>query len=108
MWPYARRLTLAWAVLLSSIALINLLLALFVEDGLLSAAGIASPLIIAQPVWSTFANLIGYLLIAGFFVCEYVYRRRRFPRQPYRNFLDFLRRTIAASPRVISWDRTGH
>ena len=107
-WPYARRLTLAWAVLLSSIALINLLLALLVEDGLLSAAGIASPLIIAQPVWSTFANLIGYLLIAGFFVCEYVYRRRRFPRQPYRNFLDFLRRTIAASPRVISWDRTGH
>jgi uncharacterized membrane protein len=105
-WPYARSLTVAWTVLLSSIALINLLLALFVEDGLLFAAGITPPIVVPQRVWSVFANLIGYTLIAGFFVCEYAYRRRRFPRQPYKNFLDFLRRTIAASPRVISWDRT--
>ncbi|MFL6549195.1 MAG: ketosynthase [Povalibacter sp.] len=105
-WPYARALTLAWSVLLGTIALINLVLALLVEDGLLFAAGITPPLVVAQRHWALFANLIGYLLIAGFFVCEYVYRRRRFPQQPYKNFFDFLKRTIAASPRVLSWDRT--
>jgi uncharacterized membrane protein len=105
-WPYARALTLAWTVLLGSIALINLLLALFVEGGLLAAAGIAPLIVVPQRVWSVFANLIGYLLIAAFFVAEYIYRRRRFPKQPYKNFFDFLKRTIAASPHVMSWDRT--
>ena len=98
-WPYARRLTLAWTILLLMIALTNLVLAALVTpDGLLIAAGIAPRLTVSQDQWSLFANLIGYLLIVAFFVVEYAYRRRRFPQQPYRNFFDFLRRTIAASP----------
>jgi uncharacterized membrane protein len=105
-WPYARKLTLAWTILLATIATVNLVLALLVEDGLLFAAGITPPWVIAQRHWAMFANLIGYLLIAGFFVGEYMYRGRRFPSQPYKNFFDFLRRTIAASPHVLSWDRT--
>jgi len=92
--------------LLGTIAFVNLVLALLVEDGLLFAAGITPPVVVAQRHWALFANLIGYLLIAGFFLCEYAYRRRRFPSQPYKNFFDFLKRTIAASPRVLSWDRT--
>lgn len=105
-WPYARRLTLAWTLLLTAIAAVNLLLALFVvPDGLLMAAGIKPLIGVSQAVWSVFANLIGYLLIAGFFVTEYAYRRRRFPQQPYRNFLDFMRRMIAATPDLLKSSR---
>jgi len=101
-WPYARRLTLAWALLLAALATINLLLAaLVVPDGLLAAAGVTPPLAVSMEVWSLFANLLGYLLVAAFFLVEYAYRRRRFPQQPYRNFFDFLARTIAASPRLL-------
>lgn len=102
-WPYARRLTLAWTLLLTGIALTNLVLATFAApDGLLLAAGLTPPFTVPQPLWSLFANLVGYLLIAAFFVIEYAWRRRRFPQQPYRNFFDFLRRTIAASPRLLN------
>ncbi|HEY6644570.1 hypothetical protein [Povalibacter sp.] len=105
-WPYARRLTLAWTVLLATIAAVNLILATLVTpEGLLMAAGIVPPIAVTQAQWSTFANLIGYLLIGSFFVIEYAYRRRRF-RQPYRNFFDFLCRTIAVSPRLVSPGRS--
>ena len=40
------------------------------------------------------ANLIEYLIVAAFFAIEYAYRRQRFPRQPYRNMFDFVRRLL--------------
>jgi hypothetical protein len=81
---------------------VNLLLALLVApEGLLLAAGITPPVTVRQQVWSLFANLIGYVSIASFFVLEYAYRRRRFPQQPYRNFIDFIGRTIAVSPQLL-------
>jgi len=105
-WPYARALTLAWTILLVTIAVTNLALAaLLSPDGLLLAANITPPFTVTQRQWSLFANLIGYLLIAAFFVGEYAWRRRRFPQQPYRNFFDFLRRTIAVSPRLLTFQR---
>ncbi|HKE92939.1 MAG TPA: hypothetical protein VKB34_01420, partial [Povalibacter sp.] len=98
--------TLAWTVLLAAIATTNLLLALLVvPDGLLLSAGITPPIRVSPTQWSLFANLIGYLLIAAFFLCEYAWRQHRFPQQPYRNFFDFLRRTIAASPRLLTVQR---
>lgn len=104
-WPYARRLTLAWSALLAAIAIANLMLAaLATPDGLLMAAGVTPPFTVPQQAWSLFANVLGYLLVAAFFMVEYAYRRRRFPQQPYRNFFDFLGRTIAASPRLLSRD----
>ena len=66
-----------------------------------SPAAITPPVTVPQEWWSLFANLIGYLIVAAFFVIEYAYRRRRFPRQPYRNMLDFLRRMLAAMPRLL-------
>jgi hypothetical protein len=56
--------------------------------------------------WSLFANLIGYLLVAAFFLIEYAYRGRRFPQQPYRNLFDFLRRMLAALPELVARART--
>jgi len=100
-WSYARRLTAAWTALFVTLATFNLLLAAFAEpDGLLRASGIDPGLAVSHELWSLFTNLIEYLLVAAFFVIEYAYRRQRFPRQPYRNMFDFLRRTAAAMPRI--------
>jgi uncharacterized membrane protein len=100
-WLYARRLTAAWTAMFVALATFNLLLAAFVEpDGLLRASGIEPRLALSHEVWSLFTNLLEYLLVAAFFVIEYAYRRQRFPRQPYRNLFDFLRRMLAAMPRI--------
>lgn len=101
-WTYARRLTLAWTVLFVVLASVNFLLALLAKpDGLLLASGLTPPLTVPQEWWSLFANLIGYLLVAAFFAIEYAYRRYRFPSQPYRNMFDFMRRMLAAMPRLL-------
>ena len=99
---YARRLTLAWTLFFIFLSATNLVLALLAEpDGLLLAGGIAPALTVPQEWWSLFANFIGYLLVAAFFLIEYAYRRHRFPRQPYRNMLDFFLRVLAAMPRLV-------
>jgi uncharacterized membrane protein len=103
---YARQLTSVWAALLSSLALINLLLATFATpNGLLIALGVTPAVTLPQEAWSLFANLLAYLIILAFFIIEYAIRRQRFPEQPYRNFLDFIRRTIAVSPRLLNRHR---
>lgn len=100
---YARTLTRGWTLLFTGISATSLVLGLLAEpDGLLLAGGITPPVTVSQEAWSVFANLIGYLLVAAFFVIEYAYRRQRFPRQPYRNLLDFLLRVLAAMPRLVS------
>lgn len=100
---YARKLTLAWTVLFVALSATNLVLALLAKpDGLLLASGVTPPLTVPQEWWSLFANVIGYLLVAAFFLIEYAYRHRRFPRQPYRNMLDFFLRVLAAMPRLVS------
>ncbi len=100
-WSYARRLTAVWTVLFVALAAFNLVLAALVEpDGLLRAGGIAPPLVVSREVWSLFTNLIEYLVIVALFLIEYAYRRQRFPRQPYRNMFDFIRRMLAAMPLI--------
>jgi uncharacterized membrane protein len=101
-WSYARKLTAAWTALFVALATFNMLLAAFAEpDGLLRAGGIEPGLAVSHETWSLFTNLIDYLLVAAFFAIEYAYRRQKFPRQPYRNMFDFLRRMVAAMPRLI-------
>jgi uncharacterized membrane protein len=101
-WAYARGLTLAWTMLFTLLATTNLLLALLAEpNGLLLAGGITPPIAVPRQWWSLFANVIGYLLVAALFLIEYAYRRRRFPRQPHRNLLDFFRRVLAAMPHLV-------
>ncbi len=101
-WPYARALTRAWTIFFMALASTNLLLAALAEpEGLLRAAGLRPPISVPQYWWSLFANIIGYLLVAAFFVIEYAYRRRRFPQQPFRNLYDFLRQVGAVMPRLL-------
>jgi len=96
---YTRRLTAAWAGLLACMALANTVLALIaVPNGVLSRLGYSPVLAVSQTTWSWLANLLDYGIVGGFFVGEYLLRRRWFPQPPYRNFLDFLRRMAALGP----------
>jgi uncharacterized membrane protein len=102
-FAYARRVTWAWTLLLAGNALASLLLALLaVPNGLLAAAGVASPLPVPVQWWSWFSNFGCYGLVLLLFVVEYEVRSRRFPWQPYRNLFDFLRRAAAIGPQLAA------
>lgn len=95
---YTRQLTLAWTLLLATLALVDGLLALVaVPGGLLDSLGIVPAVTVSRMQWSWFANLLDYGIVGGFFVAEYLYRKRRFPGR-YRNFADFMRKMAALGP----------
>lgn len=97
---YARRLTGVWTALLLLLAVINTVLALCAEPGgLLITFGVQPVVTVPLSVWSLFANLLNYLLVAALFVAEFAYRRRRFPQQPYRGLFDFTRRVAGVGVR---------
>ncbi|MGY0799847.1 ketosynthase [Lysobacter sp. A286] len=104
---YTRRLTLAWALLLGTLALADGVLAMIaVPDGLLVRLGQPPLVSVSQQTWSWFANLLDYGIIGAFFVGEYLLRKRLFPDAPYRSFVDFLRRMAALGPRF--WRDSSH
>lgn len=95
---YTRRLTAAWAGMLAALALVNLLLALIaVPGGLLASVGIVAPWVVTETQWSWIANLLNYGLVAGFFVGEYLFRKRVFPGR-YRSFIHFMQRMGSLGP----------
>jgi uncharacterized membrane protein len=101
---YARKVTIAWTVLMAVMGLWNLALACIAQpDGVLLILGIQPPFTVAVETWSLFANFLNYAIVAMFFVAEYVYRTHRFREQHtrYRNMLDFMRRAAAVGPRVF-------
>jgi uncharacterized membrane protein len=99
---YARTLTAAWAALFAALGLADLLLALCATpNGILALFGLVPLVPVPQRAWSWFANIAEYLIVAGFFVGEYAYRRRRFPQQPYAGLGDFVRRLSAVAPRML-------
>lgn len=105
---YASRLTLIWTVLFVSLALVNLSLALLARpSGLLISAGFEPAVVVPREIWSLFANVLNYAIVASFFMVEYAYRWRRFPQQPYRGLMDFLQRAGAAIPTLIGEYRSG-
>lgn len=96
---YARAWTRAWAVILLALAAINAVLALLAEPkGLLLSLGLTPPVSVPLELWSLFANLLNYLIVAIVFVGEYVYRSRRFPHSDYGGFLGFLKRVGRLGP----------
>ncbi|HCH0556819.1 TPA: hypothetical protein NKO30_006959 [Pseudomonas aeruginosa] len=96
---YTRRLTQAWTALLAAMTVANLVLALCaVPGGVLAQLGRPSPWPISDAHASLFANLLGYGVIGGFFLGEYLLRGRWFPVRPYRNFVDFVRQLARLGP----------
>ena len=102
-WPtspellaYARRLTAGWAAVLAFLTLANAALALVeVPGGVLDLLGRRPWFAVSPSAWSWFANLLNYGVLGGFMLGEFAYRKRRFPRRPYRNALDFGRQMAA-------------
>lgn len=95
---YTTAVTRAWALLLAALACADLLLALLaVPGGLLAQLGVASPLSVSQAQWSWFANIGDYLVIGGFLLGEFAYRRRRFPQQRH-DLAGFLRGMAGLGP----------
>ncbi len=93
---YARRLTAVWTALFVLLGVNNTVLALCAEpDGLLLTFGLQPVVTVPLSLWSLFANVLNYLLVAALFVVEFLYRQRRFPQQPYRGLLDFTRRVAS-------------
>ncbi|MCJ7451995.1 MAG: hypothetical protein MUO39_05900, partial [Steroidobacteraceae bacterium] len=87
---YARRLTGVWTALLVVLAVVNTALALCAEPGgLLLTFGVQPAVTVPLSLWSLFANVLNYLLVAALFIGEFAFRRRRFPQQPYGGLLDF-------------------
>lgn len=77
---YARRLTAVWAALFAAMAGVALALAL---RGPLEA-------------WSTFTNVVSYLLVAALFAGEHAYRRRRFRHYPHASLRELVRNVRGA------------
>lgn len=99
---YARRVTLAWTLFLSGLAVLNLTLALLATPGgILLMMGVHPIVTVPVEVWSLFANFIDYAMAGVLFLAEYAYRQRKFPDQPYRNFFDFINRARRVGHRVI-------
>jgi uncharacterized membrane protein len=72
---YTRTLTWLWTLLFAAAALASLLLALWGS----------------RDAWSLFTNLVNYLLVAGLFLGEFVYRRVRFRNYRHQSALQLLR-----------------
>jgi uncharacterized membrane protein len=104
---YARKVTVAWTILPIVIALLNLTLALLATpDGILLMLGLEPPVTVPVSVWSLFANFLNYVIAGAFFLAEYIYRQHRFPEQPYRNIVDFMRKAGRLGPRIMGTRRS--
>jgi uncharacterized membrane protein len=100
---YARRVTEIWTGLFLFNAVVCLVLALCATPGgLLLMAGYRPMFTAPVRDWSLFSDLGCNVLVGLMFVVEYMYRRRLFPSQPYRNFFDFLRRAAAIGPALLA------
>jgi uncharacterized membrane protein len=100
---YAGRLTRAWTGLFVLLATANLgLAACATPGGLLESIGVPAPLPVNRSIWSLFANVLNYVIVAAFFLLEYAYRRRRYPNRPYRNLPEFLRLAAEAVPALAA------
>ena len=99
---YARKVTIAWTLFLSGLAVLNLTLALLATPGgILLMMGVQPIVTVPVEVWSLFANFIDYIMAGLFFLGEYAYRQRKFPQQPYRNVFDFINQARRVGHRVL-------
>lgn len=96
---YTRGLTAGWALLLGTLAALNLALALIaVPGGVLDRLGVTPALQVTPEQWSLVANVANYGVIGGFMFIEYQLRKFVFPVRPYRNLPDFARQMAALGP----------
>lgn len=109
MLGYAHRVTLLWALLFGGLLLIELLLFAFVvPEGLFSQLGwnwFQSPLRASH--FALIAHGLSWLAMGVLMVLEWQVRKQRFQDMPYANFVDFIKRVIEHSPRLVREWRHG-
>jgi uncharacterized membrane protein len=100
--PYARRLTLFWAVLLTAQGLVlGVLLSCQVPGGLLVRLGVPSPWPLPQPWVQGYVHLGAYLLMAAVFALEYLFRRWHLRHLPHLGLHALLHRLALRWPQLI-------
>ena len=107
-WDYARSVTVCWTALFVFNATVCLLLAAFsAPEGLLALAGYRPAHTVPIGYWAFYSDVGCYGLMALMFAVEFLYRRRRFPWQPYRSLFDFLRQAVGVGPALAAelWPR---
>lgn len=98
---YARRLTWMWAGLMTALAVVAGMLALCVQPGgVLSALGMSVPVTVTRTLWSWFANIANYAIVAAAFLFEFAWRRYALPQVPRRPLHEFVQRVILAWPQL--------
>lgn len=85
---YNRSLTIVWSGFFLLMATSSILLALFST----------------MEIWSIFTHIISYLLIAAFFVVEFIYRKRHFAGEIKGGFFQFIRKIIKIRPHNLTKD----
>lgn len=83
---YNRSLTVAWSLFLLLMVLTSILLAFFSS----------------KDNWSLFTHVISYLLIASFFIIEFIYRKRRFSGEIEGSFFQFIGKIIKIRPHNLT------
>ena len=78
---HARLVTWFWALLLAAISIVSLVLAAWAP----------------MEIWSLFANVVSYALIATLFTGEYLYRRLRFRHHSHASLLAVIRNVRRAN-----------
>ena len=79
---YNRSLTIIWAGFFLLMATTSILLAVFSSTD----------------TWSLFTHIISYVLIASFFIIEFMYRKRHFAGEIEGGFFQFIRKIIKIRP----------
>jgi uncharacterized membrane protein len=84
MRQYTRRVTLVWAIMLV----------------VMTALGIALPVLSSEKIWSLYTNFLSYISIALLFVGEYLYRRVRFKDHNHPGFRQYLNIVLRAGNQI--------
>lgn len=105
---YARGVTWTWTLLLACVALANLVLIVWLSPGgLLELAGYTARWRVPRSAFAWFSNTGTYLLIGAMFILEFAVRIWRFPNDPFRNPLRFIREARTRMPGIVEALRHG-
>ena len=79
---YNRTLTIIWSMFFLLMAITSILFAVF----------------FSRDIWSLFTHIISYLLIASFFIIEFMYRKHHFAGEIEGGFFQFISKIIKIRP----------